>query len=100
MIADTEKFAVNKVRGVYAEGYPTASGFLVLKGSVISDHITDSFEIACRWYYALRQQLIADGVIRDRVFTVDYEFKSPTAAASVIIGRMASGNQHWNKTEM
>ncbi len=46
-------------------------------------------------YGKLREQLIADRIIVDFVFTKDYEFDNPSQAASVILGRMADGNLEW-----
>ena len=79
-----------------ATGFPSSGGFTVCKGSVISEAVTGSFELANRWYYQLRNQLIADGTIQDRVFQCDYEFKSKAAAASVIFGRISGGDKSWH----
>ena len=43
----------------------------------------------------LRAQLIESGVIRDRIFTEDYLFNSPSQAATVILGTSFSGNDRW-----
>lgn len=43
----------------------------------------------------IRQQLIEDGVIVDRVFIEDYIFNSPSTAAAVILGTASSGNATW-----
>lgn len=83
----------------YAEGRKTEKGFLVVAESIISPRVTPTFECSSKCYFRLREKLIQEGVIVDRVFQRDYEFASPTAAASVICGRTASGNQHWKKQE-
>ena len=44
---------------------------------------------------ALRQKLIDNKIIVDRVFVQDYEFSSTSAAASVISGQSASGMIAW-----
>lgn len=52
-------------------------------------------------YSDLRDQLIKDGTIQQpsdnkfMVFVEDYAFKSPSAAAAVIIGRNANGRRNW-----
>lgn len=52
-------------------------------------------------YADLRDQLIKDGTIREvdgsqfLEFVEDYAFKSPSAAAAVIIGRNANGRRNW-----
>ena len=43
----------------------------------------------------LRSQLIESGIIKDRVFTEDYLFNSPSQAASVLLGASFSGNDRW-----
>ena len=44
---------------------------------------------------ALRKTLEKDGTIMDGEFTCDYEFSSPSAATTVILGSSASGNDQW-----
>jgi hypothetical protein len=39
--------------------------------------------------------LIADGTIVDGMFTRDHTFTSPSAAASVVLGRSANGRKEW-----
>lgn len=43
----------------------------------------------------IRQQLITDGTIVDRVFSKDYTFSSPSTEAAVILGTASSGNEKW-----
>ena len=82
--------------GAEAKGYYSAGGFTVLADSLISDHEAESFKIRAKSYYILNRKLKETGVIEDRRFTVDYEFNSPSAAASVILGRSANGKKEWN----
>lgn len=84
---------------VDAMGYQSEDGFTVIAGSVISDHTTDAFEFACKHYLRKRNQLIADGTIRDRVFVRDYTFSSATAAGSILTGRSVSGRVAWRETK-
>lgn len=82
--------------GSNAKGHPTTNGgFLVWKGSVISSKVAPSFECASKTYYALRNRLIKEGIIKDGVFQEDYEFSSPTAAGAVTVGWSISGRAAW-----
>lgn len=76
-----------------ATGDNSESGFIVYKGSSISDHTTKSFDL--NNYYRLRKELIETGIIVDMVFVHDYIFSSSSAAACVISGRMISGLTAW-----
>lgn len=78
-----------------ATGYFSPAGFTICAGSRISDQISASFEIGNLWYYKLRQKLIADGIIQEQVFQQNYEFKSPSAAAAVVLGRISGGLRSW-----
>lgn len=78
-----------------AEGFVSAGGFTVSKGSKISDHITPSFPTAAKPYYDLRQKLINEGIIDGSLFTVDYEFNAPSAASAVVLGRSSNGKIDW-----
>lgn len=81
--------------GSNALGHPSSGGFTVWKGSAISPKVAPSFECASVFYYNLRKRLIDEGIIRNGVFQQDYEFKSPTAAAAVIVGWTISGKVAW-----
>ena len=82
-----------------ATGYVSTNGFMVMKGSRVSDHIFDSLKKHMKSYAALRQQLEDHGIIAERVFQEDYEFKSPSAAACVVHGRSANGLTEWKTTD-
>jgi hypothetical protein len=51
----------------------------------------------------LRAQLCADGVLEEKtdrfVFAKDYEFSSPSAAASVVHGGHANGLREWKDAD-
>lgn len=76
-----------------AIGDTCEGGFVVKKGSIVSDHITSSFRL--NGYYKLRKQLEDEGIIIDREFQCDYVFSSFSSAACVVSGRMASGIAEW-----
>jgi hypothetical protein len=71
--------------------------FVVFKGS----KARATWEGVDGSYTRLFNELIKSGVLaptedsRHRVFTQDYAFSSPSAAASVVSGRTANGRTHW-----
>lgn len=88
-----------KGSGASAKGFVSAGGFTVLEGSTVSDHTVPSLETKGKSYYNLRNALIKDGTISDRVFTRDYEFKAPSAASAVILGHTSNGNVDWKTAD-
>ena len=88
-----------KGSGASAKGFVSAGGFTVLKGSTVSDHTVPSLETKGKSYYNLRNALIKDGTISDRVFVRDYEFKAPSAASAVILGHTSNGNVDWKTAD-
>lgn len=88
-----------KGSGASAKGFVSAGGFTVLEGSTVSDHTVPSLEAKGKSYYNLRNALIKDGTISDRVFTRDYEFKAPSAASAVILGHTSNGNVDWKTAD-
>ena len=81
--------------GSNSKGFVSSDGFTVVKGSVVSDHIVPSMKTRAKSYHDLRLKLVDEGVIVDRVFTKNYEFRSPSAAAAVIQGRSSNGKIDW-----
>lgn len=88
-----------KGSGGSAKGFVSTGGFTVLKGSMVSDHIVPSLETRGKSYFNLRNVLVKDGVIVDRVFTRDYEFNAPSAASAVVMGHTSNGNVDWKTIE-
>ena len=86
-------------RGAEAKGLLSNGGFTVLKGSKVAEDTTPSFEVRNNGYFNLRNRLIKNGTISDWEFTTDFEFSSPSAAASVIMGSSASGNAEWKNSD-
>jgi hypothetical protein len=86
------------IKNVRATGRSTENGFLVLKGSqaVLAERPSTK-----KYPYPsiARTQLISEGVLAQEpgnlFFTKDYEFSSPSAAASVIHGGHANGLTAW-----
>lgn len=96
---DNTVYLYCKGPGASGKGFISAGGFTVLKGSVVSDHTTPSFETRGKAYFNLRKALEADGTIAERAFTKDYEFSAPSAASAVIMGRTSNGNIDWKTAD-
>ena len=81
-----------------AYGYPTVSGFIVRRGSIVRRLSLSSLPNAI---HELRQDLEDTGVLVDdedsgeRILWQDFEFDSVTAAASFVAGRKAPGTTAW-----
>ncbi len=63
------------------------------RGTPIVPELAPSFK--GRPYQKLRDELIKLKIISKDVFTQDYTFQSPSAAAAVILGRSANGKIEW-----
>ncbi len=84
-----------------ATGFNSTGGFTVIKGSkIVQDKdLVDSFEELCPTYFKLRKVLIQEGIIQENEFSQNYEFKSPSAASSVVLGRSSNGQTDWKKAD-
>ncbi len=90
-------FHLRAARGADAVGYQVTEGFKVLKGSCVGDPLTRS---CGEGYRKIRGQLIQDHILEKQkdgriIFIRDYLFKSPSAAASVVMGGNADGLEMW-----
>lgn len=84
---------IQAARGANAKGMQTNEGFVVLKGSQVADTVTRSCP---KQICTLRQKLIESGIIdASWMFTENRVFSSPSAAASVVMGRSANGLTEW-----
>ena len=82
-----------------AKGFVSPGGFTVLKGSRISDYVVPSMLSGNTAHYnELRLQLENDGIISGKIFQRNYEFSSPSAASTVVLGQSSNGKEDW-KTE-
>lgn len=70
----------------------SGTDFIVKAGSRISADTTPSCHST---YLAMRNDLIQQGVIVNRIFTRDHTFDSVSAAAVVVGGRSANGRKEW-----
>jgi len=85
-----------KERKAEATGREVGDGFVVFKGSRAR---LDQVPSIHDWLRNLRQQLLERGVLAQGgsayVFTQDYRFNSPSAAAGVLVGGNANGRRAW-----
>ena len=88
-----------KGKDASGKGFISPDGFTVLKGAKISTGIAPSFMTRGCSYYKLRGELESNGTILNGVLQLDYEFSSPSAAASVITGHSANGMVEWKTQE-
>jgi len=84
-----------KIKGLTAQGRRTSAGFVVLKGSqAVLNHRASAVNTARN-----RDKLVERGVliaIDDHlVFSRDYEFSSPSAAAAAVRGGSSNGLTSW-----
>lgn len=91
-----------EIKGLKASGHLTPNGIVVLSGSqaVLKERPSSK---RYPWPLNVRQSLKDDGVLVEKedhlVFTRDYEFASPSAAASVIHGGHANGLISWKNAD-
>jgi hypothetical protein len=100
--APAQKILHCDLKGVKATGFRSANGFLVRRGSEAVAAERPSSE-KWPWTRNLRQKLKDDGVLSESgdrlVFTKDFEFASPSAAAAVIHGGHANGLTAWKDAD-
>lgn len=89
-----------KGKDAVGKGTETSQGFKVFAGSVARPDEVDSIH---GWTHELRSDLLENGVLKQApeglVFTQDYVFKSPSAAAAVLMGRTANGREEWRDAD-
>lgn len=86
-------------KGIEANGYEDAKGFVVVKGSQL---VKDEVQSIQQYLSTLRKDLLEQGVIVDNgqtyVFAQDQVFGSPSTAAGVILGRSSNGRVEWKNS--
>ena len=89
-------FSIHSARGANAKGLATSSGFIVFKESEIATTVVNSLTDSFR---KLRDKIIEDKTVIEQdnklVFSTDYEFSSPSTAATMVMGRNANGLIEW-----
>lgn len=85
-----------KGKDANAEGEYQEDGFVVYEGSIGNQEFTRTASDSIK---NLRKKLVDDGVIvideKVATFKENYLFKSPSAAASVVLGRNSNGWMEW-----
>ena len=76
-----------------AQGHFDDKGFIVLKGSIISDHTVPSFEKYDPSTFELRKKCESDGTIVNKILTKDMEFSSLSSASAFVTGHIANGSE-------
>ncbi|WP_457602789.1 GIY-YIG nuclease family protein [Nitratifractor sp.] len=96
----TTTFFIQAARGAEAKGQMTSEGFVVFKDSKIARSTVNSFPKNIK---KLREKLIKEGIVQpmgeDYLFQKDYLFNSPSAAASLVMGRSANGLTEWKSKD-
>lgn len=101
IIPIAEQIFLCEGEGANACGMYRDDGFLVLKGSIARREDVPIAEANSPDRYQVR--LIASGVVREEgealVFEEDHLFRSPSMAATVLIGRTANGWVEWKNEQ-
>ena len=92
---DNTVYLYCKGSGADAKGFVSSGGFTVLKGSRVSTHTVPSMEVHAKSQFKFRRAMEQEGIITDGVFLRDYEFTSPSAASTLVLGRSSNGNVDW-----
>ncbi len=94
--SEQEVFYLTGVGEVSAQGHQSTEGFVVYKDSIAR---VDTVASLPKSYFKLRGDLIKDEVVERKadclVFKDNYLFSSPSAAATVLLGRSANGLIEW-----
>ncbi len=98
-----ELFYIKAARNADAIGYLSDEGFIVKKGSAATLEATPSLKSNNAGYFRLRENLIEIGTLvtqGDRyIFSTDFQFSAPSAAAAIVMGRAANGRTEWKTAE-
>jgi len=89
-------FHIKAARGANSKGLPSPNGFIVLKNSEIAVTTVNSMQ---KTLIRIREKLMDNDIVSAKgeklIFTQDYEFTSPSTAASIVMGRNANGLVEW-----
>lgn len=89
-----------QARGIRAEGYEEADGFVVLAGSQVAPDFVQSAQNYIQSRRAALQErgvIVPDGAGLKLAET--YKFDSPSTAAGVLLGRSANGRELWKDAD-
>ncbi|MBE0498187.1 MAG: GIY-YIG nuclease family protein [Campylobacterales bacterium] len=94
------KLYIKAARGSDAQGQQTSDGFVVFQGSEVATTTVNSYPNAMN---KLRSKLIEEKVIIKKneklLLQTDYLFSSPSAAATIVMGRNANGLVEWKSNK-
>ena len=95
-----EYFYIKAARGADGQGVQTSEGFVVIKDSKATLKTVNSL---LENFVNLRNRLIEEKVLINKEeyfeFAEDYIFSSPSAAASIVMGRTANGFTEWKQKD-
>jgi hypothetical protein len=93
-----ESFYIKAARGADGQGEPSSDGFVVFKGSKAAGSTVNSTNLSL---VTLRNKLLYENTLINKgdhlEFSEDYIFSSPSAAASIVLGRNANGLIEWKQ---
>jgi hypothetical protein len=97
---NSENLYIKSTKGANACGKRVADGFVIFKGTIITNDIVPSLS---KGFKALRDELIENKLINEvngkLEFMSDYLFSSPSSAAAVVLGRNANGLMEWRDNQ-
>lgn len=90
-----------KNKGRTAQGKRTANGFVVLKNSQTIKELRPAAKLAIRNIFSslIEENIISLESEEGYIFTKDYEFKSPSTAASLVCGGSENGLIAWKNKD-
>jgi len=95
-----EYFYIKAARGAEGQGVQTSEGFVVFKESKATFKTVNSL---LENFVNLRNKLIEEKILINKEeyyeFAEDYIFNSPSAAASIVMGRTANGFTEWKQKD-
>lgn len=98
--ATTKEILTCKGKNANAQGELTDDGFVVFKGSKAN---VEETKTAGNWVVGTRKKLIDDNILVNQngvyIFSEDFIFGSPSAAAASVLGRRANGWIEWKNNE-
>ncbi|MDP2090775.1 MAG: DUF4357 domain-containing protein [Candidatus Gracilibacteria bacterium] len=86
-------------RGSIGKGIYSGEGFLVLKGSKLSNEEIIPYQKDLGNIEKNRKLLVDKGIILDGFFIEDYIFKTPTSACNIIAGGNQNGWKEWKNKD-
>lgn len=91
---DNSKLFSIKRNGIEAYGERTLDGFIVKKGSTTAKGFTNS---TTECFKLTGKRLRDEGIIVNNKFIVDYTFKTPSGASTMVLGHNSNGLVEWER---